>query len=654
MGKHLAGALLAVLAICGCSQGPAIDMACFKPAPGNGTPVGFAIEQLSNAHGDNVSVEYLALALLRGLSAIDPQLNVRREGNKIIMGVLSQPVEMISMPVPPPAHIAQGYHRQANVSGWREKIAAAQRAAKRLSPVIAGTLDGQVQKAMIASMLAAYPPPTPLPCSGNGSQQRTALSPFPGSGLISPEMRSSFIKIVDVLDREHIDPVPPGKFVLDSLLGLSSIDQGFSTVTLPNGASLSYRGVSVARLPYTSADQSLSDGLQAWAGALESARKASNVVARVGEDVLFDKLVNAGLERLGTQSRYKLFHVPLPLRPASIGASLSDKPGCCTIVNVLPGAPAARAGLSAGDAIIAVDGMATYMSKASDVTERLRGGVGSTVSVIYFRKQSRSEVVLTREITKSIAVERHDGIVNIATLGIDSSSAKDIQNGIASSEAPPRGIVLDLRGNGGGVIQHVLDLADQFIARGPLLIVGSRKFPSGTLANSKTGQPGENIPLVILVDGWTSGGAMAAAAALQANGAVLVGTSTRDSAVIYSAIPLQPNAGFFPATGRMLTPSGQRLDGIGVAPNLCTANGTTVESVLAQLDDGRAARASLAARGNDQERLAQRGLCPPSSRAGEPMEMEIAARLLGNPVLLAKATGGAPKEILPHGPRHRP
>ncbi|MEU2874501.1 S41 family peptidase [Streptomyces olivoreticuli] len=274
---------------------------------------------------------------------------------------------------------------------------------------------------------------------------------------------------------------------------------------------------------------------------------------------------------------------------AYIGVGLSARragDGRTEVDGVRPGGPAERAGIRAGDQLCTVDGMETAGRPVTEVVARLRGdeaaeegfgapaGAGTPVR-IGLRRAGRSwERTLHRErlVTESVAVEwLPDGQAEgpaATRIKVDSftrGTGERIRRA-ARAAARGEGILLDLRGNSGGLVDEAVTAASVFLDGGPVATYDVRGGQRTLQA-----RPGGDTapPLVVLVDGGTMSAGELLAGALQDRGrAVVVGTPTFGKGSVQMPSRLPDGSVAELTVGHYRTPSGRSVDGRGIAPDL--------------------------------------------------------------------------------------
>ena len=226
------------------------------------------------------------------------------------------------------------------------------------------------------------------------------------------------------------------------------------------------------------------------------------------------------------------------------------------------------------------------------------------------------------------------------------------------------GVVLDLRGNPGGLLDKAVAVVDLFVAQGAILSTRGRHPEASNAFDAHPGDIGEDLPVVVLVDGRSASAAEIVASALQDTGrAVVIGTNSYGKGTVQTVIAL-PNDGEITLTwSRFHTPSGYALHGLGVLPTICTSALPAVPpaAILDGLIRGTQSPKlpeTLAVwrhTGFEETELRHRlrESCPPSRRSEDKGDMELAEKLLSNRSAFshALALSSAPRTLETLQPR---
>lgn len=436
----------------------------------------------------------------------------------------------------------------------------------------------------------------------------------------------------------HLEPPAPADLALWSLRGLGAIDPAFVAVRAADRLELRRDGQLLASRP---SGAPLGRMLSELYGA---AWEASPTLRAAGAERLltsgFDELFN----HLDPYSRYlspdearrqrerRIGQSGLGLRVAARGENLR-------VTEITAGGPAARAGIRVGDRLAAVDGQEVDGRDPSRAALLLEGPAGSSVVLRLRRGSQTRETSLRREllVPQTVRADKRGGILWLTVSGFTVETASRLTRALNDGFAtdPPRGVVLDLRGNRGGLLDAAIDLADAFLGSGEVARTEGRHPDAARRYLAGGRDLAQGRPLVVLVDGRTASAAEIAAAALAERGrGVVVGSASTGKGLIQLVSALPHGGELLVSWSRVLAPTGWPVQGLGVLPALCTSLGPeALAEGLAALARGeapmqaaltrqRAARAPLLA----SESAALRGTCPPAE--GRPADLQAARTLI--------------------------
>jgi carboxyl-terminal processing protease len=246
------------------------------------------------------------------------------------------------------------------------------------------------------------------------------------------------------------------------------------------------------------------------------------------------------------------------------------------IANVVPNSPAGEKGLKAGDRIVRIDGQSVEGQSAEAITSKLQGKAGSTVELeVAFDEESGTQTVkLVRQAVTTPSVEfepmLRDGIGYVRILCFQESTPQELKDAILQLQSMQmKALVLDLRGNPGGLFMAGVQVAEMFIPKGMIVSTVSpvKKLNKEYPANNPNAL---TFPLVVLVDGDTASAAEVVAGALKENDrATLVGGNTFGKGTIQFPLPLESSSsGVWITAAKFFSPSNQPYSGRGVAPHI--------------------------------------------------------------------------------------
>ncbi|MHB1809336.1 MAG: S41 family peptidase [Solirubrobacteraceae bacterium] len=292
-------------------------------------------------------------------------------------------------------------------------------------------------------------------------------------------------------------------------------------------------------------------------------------------------------------------HFDAPTTFTGIGVSVKQVSNGLQIIHVFDKSPARRAGLEGGETIVEVDGHALAGVSLDHAVELIEGRPGSQVHLELVKQGRPEQVTLTREtIARPIVASEMKrvhtskrgavklGWVYLATFseGADEEVASAVH---ALLEQGAQGLVLDLRGNGGGLVSEAQRIASLFVAKGGVVVTTRGRAQPTVVLKALGGAIPSSIPMVVLVDHSTASAAEILTGALQDHGrATVVGTHTYGKGVFQELEPLGNGGGLKITVGEFFTPNGRNLGGggvkrgAGITPEVLIAHGIDTEHGL--------------------------------------------------------------------------
>lgn len=257
-----------------------------------------------------------------------------------------------------------------------------------------------------------------------------------------------------------------------------------------------------------------------------------------------------------------------------IGVELLQQDNTLKVVSPIDDTPAARAGLRAGDLIVAIDGKPI---SAIEAMEPLRGPAGSKVVLTIERGEERPfDVTVTRETIRVTSVrsrmlEPGYGYVRISTFQADTGA--DFQKNIAQLQAQAggklKGLVLDLRSNPGGLLTAAVQVADDLLEKGGIVSTRGRISISDARFDATPGDLLKGAPVVVLADAGSASASEVLAGALRDNQrARIVGSRTFGKGSVQTVLPLDNGDSVKLTTARYYTPSGRSIQATGILPDV--------------------------------------------------------------------------------------
>ena len=297
---------------------------------------------------------------------------------------------------------------------------------------------------------------------------------------------------------------------------------------------------------------------------------------------VFKDAISAALRTLDPHSRYYDARAYDNERTDSrgsfggLGLEVQASDGAVRVVSPIPGSPAARAGLAAGDLIVRVDDQPLSGLALADAIALMRGQPGTLVSVTIQRAGTAGEftVSLTRDtIRRQLMRWSMEGEVLVLRLASFSGAASaSVLQAIAEAtvQTQPRAVVLDLRGNPGGLLREAVSVADVFLSQGEIVSIRGKTPARQRAWQADADEQLAGVPLVVLIDGRSASASELVADALQQHGRALVmGQRSFGKGSVQTTFTLGENKGAVKLTTSLYHgPFGQTVHRIGVAPDI--------------------------------------------------------------------------------------
>jgi carboxyl-terminal processing protease len=259
-----------------------------------------------------------------------------------------------------------------------------------------------------------------------------------------------------------------------------------------------------------------------------------------------------------------------------LGIEITVKDYQLTVVAPIEGTPAEKAGILPGDRIIKIDDQPTKDMTLHDAVSKMRGLRGTTVRLTVLRGDSHTpkEYVLTREVIKVRSVrakELEDNIQYIRLTSFQERTAEDLQKALeVAYEHKMAGLVLDLRNNPGGLLDQAIQVADQFLEKGKLVVYTQGRSEEKHDYFARSGQKNNGrFPMVVLINGGSASASEIVAGALQDwKRAAILGTPSFGKASVQTIIELEDHSALRLTTAKYLTPLGKAIQGKGITPDI--------------------------------------------------------------------------------------
>jgi carboxyl-terminal processing protease len=478
-----------------------------------------------------------------------------------------------------------------------------------------------------------------------------------GGGADAPVFARAFADIRQL----YVEPVPPRQVAVGGLALLHALDRRLAVTDHlaggpPDTVTVLYDDRDAADFPLPPPDDAAGWG-RLVAEVIAVARRVSPPIAATPAERIAN-IVFAGMT--GVLDPFSRYVDPAAARAdraardgfGGVGLSLDGGGAVLRVAAVSPDGPADLAGIRAGDDIVAIDGAATAGWLEEAALDRLRGAAGSPVRLRIRPPDGGAmhDVEMRRALVAEPTVmpARAGDLLVLRISGFNRMTAARTAAALAAAQrqGPLAGIVLDLRGNPGGLLDQAVRLADLFLPSGPIVATAGR-IPASDQHFAASGHAiAPRLPMAVLINGGSASAAEIVTAALQDAGrAVVIGSSSYGKGTVQTVLPMADGGELILTWARLIARGGYRLQHRGVVPTLCTAllPDTAAPIALRMQQAAAVAFAAPQRRAGLEEAGWQRlrRLCPP--RYHRPaLDLALAERLLANPKLYAAALAALP------------
>lgn len=276
--------------------------------------------------------------------------------------------------------------------------------------------------------------------------------------------------------------------------------------------------------------------------------------------------------------QYKQYLKSKDLKKAEVGLVLSKRLGYVGVVDAIPGSPAAKSGLNTGDIIESINGVATRDMPLVYAQMLLQGEPGTQVElgVMRYARPDPTKIKLARaHVTMpGISAKMLDNQIALITVpSLDAAKVKDVKNKLDEMQRQgAKKVILDLRNDPLGPVEEGIHLANLFLDKGMITYLQGQKVPRQEF-QATAAQAVSKLPLTLITNRGTAGGAEVAAAALLDNKrAEVVGERTYGDAAMRKALTLDDGSAVILSIAKYYTPSGKAIQDTGVTPTVPVAD----------------------------------------------------------------------------------
>lgn len=305
------------------------------------------------------------------------------------------------------------------------------------------------------------------------------------------------------------------------------------------------------------------------------------------EDVTDQELVEAAINGMLTSldphssylsaDNYRDMQVQTRGEFGGLGIEVTLENGWVRVVSPIDETPAFRAGLQPGDYITHLDGESVQGLTLQEAVERMRGKVGSDITIKVRRENTEPfDVVITRDIIRIRSVRSHRegdvGYIRITSFNEKTydgvkKAVEDLRAEIGKDHL--KGFVIDLRNNPGGLLDQAVAVSDAFLDSGEIVSTRTRHDDETQRFNARRGDLADGLPLVVLInDGSASASEIVSGALQDHRRAIIVGTKSFGKGSVQTIIPLPGHGAMRLTTARYYTPSGRSIQAVGIEPDI--------------------------------------------------------------------------------------
>src|SRR5438477_992304 len=248
-----------------------------------------------------------------------------------------------------------------------------------------------------------------------------------------------------------------------------------------------------------------------------------------------------------------------------VGITIAPRNNKVIVLAPFVGTPAYKAGIRPGDVIIAVDGKPTDNMNAGDVADLLKGAKGTNVHITILREGSEKPLefnVVRDEIPRNsvdLKFELRPGIGYLHVTSFNETTEREVEEAL-DGFSDLKGLILDLRGNPGGLLNEGVGVADKFLKKGQVIVSHRGRSSPEKMYKAARGNGGKDYPLVVLVNRGTASAAEIVSGAIQDHDrGLIVGEVTFGKGLVQTVYPLSENTGLALTTAHYYTPSGRLI-----------------------------------------------------------------------------------------------
>ncbi len=261
-----------------------------------------------------------------------------------------------------------------------------------------------------------------------------------------------------------------------------------------------------------------------------------------------------------------------------LGIEVTMEDGLVKVIAPIDDTPAAKAGLQGGDFITHIDGEQVYGMTLPEALKLMRGDVGEPITVTILREETPApfDVTIIRD-TIQVRSVRHrienDNVGYIRIASFNKNAGSGVRKAMSAIKEEVgddlAGVVLDLRGNPGGLLDQAVAVSDAFLDKGEVVSTRGRRAADIDRYNARNGDIADGLPVVVLINAYSASASEIVAGALQAHRrGTVIGTQSFGKGTVQTIIPLSAQSAIRLTTARYYTPSGLSIQEYGITPDI--------------------------------------------------------------------------------------
>jgi len=281
-----------------------------------------------------------------------------------------------------------------------------------------------------------------------------------------------------------------------------------------------------------------------------------------------------------TPENYKSFKIGTSGSFGGLGITIGIRDEMITIISPIEDTPADKAGVKAGDIILAIEGESTRGMSLEDATSRMRGKPRTKINITLARKGTNMpiELTITRAIIKIKSVKYGDiddiGYIRLAQFQ-ESSTSEMVDALKALEKKNVKGYIIDLRNNSGGLLTEAINVSSLFLAKDKTVVFTKDRSKEENHFKTRNQKFRDTTkPIIVIVNEGTASASEILAGAFQDyNRALVIGTNTFGKASVQSLIEMRDGSAIKLTTARYYTPKGRSIQGVGIKPDIYVQSG---------------------------------------------------------------------------------